>query len=624
METLFYLVKVNVCWILFYACFWLLFRKNTFFRWNRTYLIATLCVSFLLPLIQFPETNDSAPVAILYSVNTVTNFSAISLEPKLAKPVFDWTVFLWIIPALGSAFMLSRIGKSFRDLFRIINQGEKFSLGDFTLIVLPSQNTGSFSFLKWLVINKSDYENHPDEVIRHELVHIRQWHSLDILLIEFLKILFWFNPVLWFYKNALQEVHEFLADEEAPNRDHYARFLVSYSLSVPVASLTNHFFNSSILKTRIQMIYKNRNSRWSLGKYLMIVPVMFLAIGITAARQDVFQQTDKKIDLKSTTVDKKKTTANSVSHAETTLPKKNEKIVTIEGDVIRESGTGIAGANIFIQNSGLATTTDPVGHFKLSQIAVGCIMTVRYVGYSEQSFVVEKSDKNYKIKLRKAINELNGPTLTIYQNIEKILEQRNRQKATSEALSSIPERAPEFPGGHDEMLKYIEKNIKYPEEAIGVTVDGIALVSFIVSSNGDIRRPKIVKEIGYGIDEEAIRVVLNMPKWEPARQNGKPVPMEYTLSIHFKIEKEGKNDTRQGFMNFNKSDLDENIKPDKKAALASMRDVNKFFSNKTDFPDDDKPVLKTPNSRVGMYRYNSGKNQTVIYRFIEGNSDMKK
>ncbi|SEJ17666.1 TonB family C-terminal domain-containing protein [Dyadobacter koreensis] len=620
METLIYLAKVNICWILFYACYWLLFRKNTFFRWNRTYLIGTLLVSFLLPLIQFPETDHSAPVAILYSVNTVTNFSAINLEPKLAEPVFDWTMFLWIIPALGSSFMVSRIGKNFRDLFRIINQGEKFFLGDYTLILFPSQNIGSFSFLKWLVINKFDYENHPDEIIRHELVHIKQWHSLDILLIEFLKILFWFNPVLWFYKNSLQEIHEFLADEDAPDRDHYARFLVSYSLSVPAASLTNHFFNSSILKTRIQMIYKNRNSRWSLGQYLMIAPVMLLAVTLTAARQEVLERVDKKIDRVSKTISDTKAAANSIFQTETVLPKQNEEKITIEGDVIRESGSGLAGANVFIHDSKLATTTDQLGHFKLSEVPAGSSMTVRYVGYTEQSFVIEKSVKNYVIKLKKGINELSGPTFIAYQNIEKLNEQEKQRRETSKALASITERQPEFPGGHEAMLAYIQKNLKYPEEAMGVTMDGIALISFVVNKNGDVRQPRLVKEIGYGIDEEAIRVVLNMPKWEPARQNGKPVSMEYTLSIHFKVEKESKEDTRQGFM---KSGLDESIKLDKKAALASMRDVDKFFSNKTDFPDDDKPILKIQDSRVGMYRSSSGKKKTVIYHFIEGNSNMK-
>lgn len=618
METLLYLGKVNICWILFYVCYWLLFRKNTFFRWNRAYLIVTLLLSFILPLIQFPETNESVPAAVLNSVNVVTNFPVIILKPKITQPTMDWMTFLWIIPVLGSAFMLNRLGKSFRNLFRIINQGEPIFFEDYTLILLPSKNIGSFSFLKWLIINKFDYENHPDDVIRHELVHIKQWHSLDILLIELLKIVFWFNPVLWFYKNALQEIHEFLADEEAPNRDQYARFLVSYSLSTPVASLTNHFFNSSILKSRIQMIYKNRNSKWLLGKYLMAVPVLLLAVSLTAARQEVFQEMKQKMDSTSPGIIDTKTDTDSFFTSGRIKPEKNEATVTIEGDVICKSGAGIAGANIFIQESKLATTTDPLGHFKLSEIPVGSVMTVRYVGYTAQSFVVEKSANNYLVTLEKGINELSGPTFIGRQNLEKLREQENKRRETSKAFASITERQPEFPGGHEAMLAYIQSNIRYPEEAMGISVDGVALVSFVVNRYGEIRQPKLVKEIGYGIDEEAIRVVLNMPKWEPARQNGKPVSMEYTLSIHFKLEREDKKETRQGFMNYNKSKIEKNSQLDKKSVLASMRDVNKFFSNKTDFSENDKPKLQTPDSNLGKYRYSLSKKQTKLYHFVEG------
>ncbi len=147
------------------------------------------------------------------------------------------------------------------------------------------------------------------------MVHIQQRHSLDILFIEIIKVVFWFNPVIWFYKISLQEVHEFLADEAAPNRDHYARFLVSYSLAVPVTLLTNHFFNSSTLKSRIKMIYKNRNSRWSLGKYLMIVPVLLFAVLMTAARE------------KLTVPEEVKTTAAVNSYSETEL---NENIASAD------------------------------------------------------------------------------------------------------------------------------------------------------------------------------------------------------------------------------------------------------------------------------------------------------
>lgn len=621
MEALLYLGKVNVCWILFYTYYWLLFRKQTFFVWNRAYLIGTLLISFVLPLVHMPESEQIVRSNVLYSIEMTATISSITIPVQSEQQIFDWTLLLWVIPALGSIYMLKRLTNSFADLLKIIRQGEAVALPDCTLILLPHDKIGSFSFLKWLVINNSDYQRHPDPIIRHEMVHIRQWHSLDILLIEMLKVVFWFNPVLWFYKRSIQEIHEFLADEQVPDRDHYARFLVSYSLSAPVAALTNHFFNSSILKNRIKMIYKNRNSRWSLGKYLVIAPVVFLALTLTAAREKIFEKSE---NAKIPTV---KTNARDTENkkpflaTETVPVVQNQEMITVEGDVTRESGAGISGANVFINETTTGTTTDPVGHFKLADIPVGSILTVRYVGYDTQTFAVEKGKKNYAVKLKKAVNELSGPTFTAYQDIEKIKEQREKQKETSQALATIPERQPEFPGGHEEMLKYIQSNIKYPEEAMGVTVDGIALVSFTVNSNGNIRQPKVVKEIGYGIDEEAIRVVLNMPRWEPARQNGKAVSMEYTLSIHFKIEKDkGK---RQGY-NYNKAEMDKAIELKKKGSIASMKEVSKFFSNQTDFSEEDKPKLTQLNNGSGKYRYVLKWEKKKLYHFVSGQDENTK
>jgi TonB family protein len=418
--------------------------------------------------------------------------------------------------------------------------GEQVKLDDYTLILLSDNKTGSFSFFKWMVISRFDYENNPDPILQHEMVHIRQWHSLDILLIEIIKVVFWFNPTAWLYKHSLQEVHEFLADETAPNRDHYARFLVSYSFSVPAALLTNHFFNSSILKNRIKMIYKNRNSRWSLGKYLMIVPVILFALLMTAARKKLINPEENKASttakIFSQNAIQEVASHPIVSTSMETIAKPDTEKVNIEGDILRESGLGIAEVNVFVQGTNIAAVTDPLGHFKLSDIPLGSVVTASYVGYIPQTFVVEKEKTNYRLTLQKGQNELKVPVFTVYKDILKFDEERIKEKEAARLLSSTKEQPPQFPGGEEAMYKYIQNNIRYPKEALGVSVGGIALVSFTINRNGDVRNPKAVKEIGWGIDEEAIRLVLNMPRWEPARQNGEPVSMEYTISIHFTIQ----------------------------------------------------------------------------------------
>lgn len=265
METLLYLAKVNLCWVLFYSCYWLLFKRHTFFKWNRVYLLVSLLASFAIPLITFSE-----DVVVVTPLTQVMQVPALVTYPEATvifaheeTASFDWTKLLSVIYLTGAGILFFQLVKGLLVIRSLLRKNEQLSFEDYTLILLPQSKYqhGSFSFFNWLMVSQHDYEEHLDTVLRHELVHIRQKHSVDILFIEVLKVIFWFNPIVWLYKKSLQEVHEFLADEGAPNRARYATFLIGYGHHSPVQTLTNPFFNSSLLKSRIKMIYKNRTSR---------------------------------------------------------------------------------------------------------------------------------------------------------------------------------------------------------------------------------------------------------------------------------------------------------------------------------------------------------------------------
>jgi hypothetical protein len=396
MDLLIYFGKVNVYWILFYACYWLLFRKHTFFLWNRFYLLGSLLISFALPLIHFPDHARVVPTAV-YAVSVIPIYVT---RPESETFVVHWTAFVWMVQLIGAALMLFKLLEGFRDLFKLISQGETIPLEDHTLVLLPHNEIGSFSFLKWLVVNRADYEQNFEPILRHESVHIRQLHSLDILLIELLKVAFWFNPVLWFYKQSLQEVHEYLADEEVPDRDHYARFLVAYALNAPVASLTNHFFNSSLLKSRIMMIYKNRNSNWILGKYLLIFPLIGMVVMLTAARERLLSAVENK----------------------------NYKVISINnisviGKVTDENGKAIPSANIVLKGKTMGTLTDMYGKFEISDLTASDILVI--------------SHKNYEA-LEIAVKEISAPYKIVMQKKDKVRSSIIVQSAHTNEQSSIP------------------------------------------------------------------------------------------------------------------------------------------------------------------------------------------
>ncbi|MCF0071425.1 TonB family protein [Dyadobacter sp. CY261] len=409
MEILIYIGKVSLYWTLLYGCYWLMLRRNTFFQWNRAYLIGSLLAAFLLPEVIYPASGPELPV--IYQVNAAT--FTVSAAPQEQSIGFTWWQGVAVIYAIGLVIVGSNLVLEISKLVRYLRSGELIELDDCSVVLIDSNQVGSFSFLKWIVINRNDYENHFDAILRHEMVHTHQRHSLDILLVEVLRAVFWFHPILPLYKHSLQETHEYLADAEAPNREHYAKFLVAYALNAPVAALTNHFFKPSQIKNRIQMIYKNRTSKWMLGTYVAAATM----IG---------------------------TSALFVAGCESQVSKENDVVKT----------------------------------------------------------ELQKEDNNGRI-------------------------------------FNAVEVQPEYPGGNQEMFKFLGRNIKYPRAASDADVQGKVFVSFVVTTTGEIENVTVLKGIGSGCDEEAARVVSKFPKWTPGKQSGKVVNTKFIVPINFQLAEEG-------------------------------------------------------------------------------------
>ncbi|MCE7041984.1 M56 family metallopeptidase [Dyadobacter sp. CY312] len=604
METLIYFGKVNLCWVLFYGCYWLLFRNHTFFRWNRLYLLFTLLVSFAVPLISFPETEVVVAIPkVTYLISDAPEITVISTQP--IQESFPWNEILIAVYLLGFTFMLGRLIEGLFKLVKIIARNEHISFDDYTLILLPhSQSaTGSFSFFKWLIMSYQDYTYHLDTILRHEAVHIRQHHSMDVMLIEIIKTVFWFNPALWFYKKSLQEIHEYLADEQAPNKDRYANFLVSYALHSPVKALTNHFFNSSLLKARIQMIYKNRTSRWLLGKYLMIIPVLILVVSLTAAKKHMLTP--------DTTAYTEEVNVGRIEDATerkddfSPEPKVEGKIiaetVSIKGNIINKTGLPIRNATIVVKNSKIGTSSNHGGNFELNNIPANSKIVVSHVSYQSVEFDIEKSKKEYSLILIPTDNLISEVVIVGYGRAAWADKSNEGEKRNSDKKENvIVEQKAEFPGGILEMMKYLGRNIKYPTEAMRANASGIVIVSFVVNEYGNIRKAEVVKGLGFGLDDEAARVVWTMPKWSPAIQNGEAVASQHTIPIKFQIEQPKEKDKRQGFMNYQKVD---------EIKLADQTNLKRF---KFESPDSVNVVVAKESATFMNYKVAT---PTVQYRY---------
>ena len=419
MNALSYFLIASLYLLLFYSCYRLLLRRNTFFGLNRAYLLASVALSVTLPLVELPSgTADNLPVSS-FTLPTFVIGAAPATSADLTAD--QW---FWLVYGLGVVVMLVRLGLHLLGVSRLIKRGTTEHKPGFTLVRLPDEpapgtRTPSFSFGRYLVLNYVDACTEPDALLRHEEAHIRQYHTADVLFLTLAQAAFWFNPLLWFYKRDLQEIHEFLADQAACRRSAtqpvatYARQLVAYALDVPVTALTTPFVSKSTLKQRIIMLQKPASNRRALLSYALVLPLAALLAMCTQSEPD-----------------------------------------------------------------------QPLSETALS---------------SSQA------------SARKGVN-VDG------------------------AVFTVVEQSPEFPTGMAGLGAFLQKNLHYPAAANKANVEGRVFVSFIVTKTGEITDVTILKGIGYGADEEAVRVVQSMPRWKPARQAGQVVNVKYNLPINFQLE----------------------------------------------------------------------------------------
>ncbi|MPR33445.1 TonB family protein [Salmonirosea aquatica] len=547
MEFFIYLGKVSLYWIVLYGCYWILLGRHTFFGWNRAYLLGALLLSLGLPMVQYPE---AAPVMPTVAYAAATLPVAVSAPPAFVvysqseEVMLSWPVLLWVVYTVGAMLLLVRLGLQFRTLFSFLQKGERIPMDGYMLVLLDDDRTGSFSFMKWIVINRTDYAENLDTILNHELVHVQQRHSWDILLVEVLRVVFWFNPVLILYKKSLQQIHEYLADREtAISRDGYARFLMEYAFHTSVPDLTNQFFTSSFVKNRITMLYKNKNSKWALGKYLAIVPLVGLVLMLTAARERVTDALGNNTRV-----------LPSATSSRAPLPEVPLAETTTVKGTVRSSKTKelLPGANVIVAGTSRGATTDANGAFELKEVPLDSKLAISYVGYETRVVEITKKNQAVNVVLAWQQNPLQDVVVVAYPPITGLKPQPGADNTPSSPAKdgfTIVEQMPEFPGGIQEMYKFLGRNIKYPTDAVRNDVEGKVVIAFTVSEKGRIRDPQVTQRLGDGTDEEALRVVLNMPSWKPAQQNGRPVAMEYVLPIEFKLEKpESKEDKekRQG------------------------------------------------------------------------------
>ena len=295
MDFLLYDGKVALALLVFYLFYRFLLKKETFHRFNRVVLVGTAVLSFLLPLciITIHKPIEAAPVVPEPTI-VATELPAQELVPLLEPAVPWWPTALTLLFWAGVAFVLARVTLSILSIVRIIRRGRLVREEDGCKIIVTERDIDPFSWMQYIVLSGKDWEAPHESILAHEKAHIGLGHSLEVLLVDVLSALQWFNPAIWMLRADLQELHEYEADDAVlragTNIKEYQYLLIRKAVSKSGYSVANSF-NHSILKNRITMMSKSKSPLVRGLRVLWMLPLVCLGIGLQA--RTVYVPTDK-------------------------------------------------------------------------------------------------------------------------------------------------------------------------------------------------------------------------------------------------------------------------------------------------------------------------------------------
>lgn len=283
------LLKINLVLLLFAATYHLVLRRLTFYFLNRCFLVLGILFSTIYPFIDLTDffhrqQMDNAVVNYLPQLNQ----QAADLMPK-GFFINNWPI-LSAVFYLGVLFMTLRLAVQFLSLYQIHRKSRPGQIANYRVRLLKD-SVSPFSFWQTVYVNPSLHsDNELDAILAHEMVHVKQWHTLDIILAELSVVFYWFNPGVWLMKKAVKENLEFITDQrilkKGMDRKAYQYSLLGVGqLNASVAIVNN--FNLSDLKKRIQMMNLKSSSKVNLGRYALVIPVLAITLAFTVSGKDI-------------------------------------------------------------------------------------------------------------------------------------------------------------------------------------------------------------------------------------------------------------------------------------------------------------------------------------------------
>ena len=547
-----YIVKTILCSAILILIYYLVLEREKIYRFNRFYLLFSIVFSFIIPVITIKIRTAVSLISptVYQPVSSIQGAVSQQTLPSVNENITPGNILLLVYLGV-TLFLFIRFIINVIILFIKIKNNDSVPYHGAKL-VLTGDNHVPHSFLNYIFIFKEDYVkgNIEKEIFNHELAHVRQRHSLDILFIELITLFAWINPILFLYRRAIQLNHEFLADEFVVNSvtsPHDYQLLLLDKAMQPSVLVLSSSFNYLQTKKRIIMMTKKTSFRIAILKQIALIPVIIIT-GFLFSTKVIAQDSKKTVKKQTnTSLEQQKQSpendpsfkhdryslsmgfsswvTNQIKYPPESL-KNNVKGWVHVGYTVELDGT--------ISNVKINATPDPV----LGDVVAKAVKSSPkwMPGKNTAGKSPFKSAVSIKFEIpEKVISSEDIPVfafgkipsfeeLTVGIEVDQIPQFPQAKAATEEA--------------NEEAIRgWVDKNLKYPEKAIKGKIEGPVIIRFIVTKNGKLEDFLVTRSVSPLLNDEALRVISLMPDWKPAMQGGEPKNVYYNAIVEFKLPK---------------------------------------------------------------------------------------
>ena len=476
-----YILQVILFQLVFLLAYELLLKKETFFNANRAYLLLTPVLSLLLPFLKVEGLENLFPTEAVQGITTVwlpEVFIGSQPQAKVQLPGVmiqqqGFQINWWLV-AYFSGVLLSTLlfFKKYQSLSRLFSFRRISKEKDFSIVEVPNSKIAC-TFYKTVFLGDQLSEEEKQQILSHELVHVKQKHSLDLVFFELLKIIFWFNPLVYIFQHRIAILHEFIADAsvvKTTKKRNYYEQLLNTAFNTRNISFINQFFNHSLIKKRILMLQKSRSKTIAKFKFLIIVPLLLIMLTYVACSDDsekIYQEQSISAQL----AEIKK----AISEGKELNEEEVRQLVDILSNVNKE----------------MVPPPPPPPPAKKP--------VTDYSNATDVPFAV--------------IDEV-----PVFPGCENESDEEAKKKCMSSGIAN-----------------FVNSNFKVKEmrEFAEVGMNRV-IVQFKIDATGQVVNAE-ARARSPELEAEAIRVVNALPKMEPGKQRGKEVGVMYSLPIVFQV-----------------------------------------------------------------------------------------